>query len=312
MYVTTGICSTSDRKRLAASISLLVPARVLDRGADDLAERPPVLHPAGCELGARCAVDLDHADRAVGRGEREDEEGGRPQRPARADDRELRRVVGERPLGPAPAQRDEPPRAVVQEPDPGLAAGQLGSMGRERPRDLVELERRREVTGKLEQGLLTAGGRHLALPIGRAAAVLERMPASERRGAPEAPKHGRPARSPSARRGTSGRWEACGGSSRRSRNRRSGSPRAPRAPRTSCRSQRRLQCSSHDPRVELLPSTASLAAGRPAALPRTGGSALPHSLLGGLVVGVRPGGVVGDVDDAVHLRDHLEDRDSMP
>ena len=232
---------------------LLVPARVLDRGADDLAKRPPVLHPAGCKLGGRCAVDLDHADGAVGSGQRKDEEGGRPKRPARADDRELRRVVGERPLGAALAHGDEPPRAVVHEPDEGLAAGQLGSAGRERPRDLVELERRREVTGKLEQGLLTAGGHHLAFPIGRAAAVLERMPASGRRGAPEAPKRVRPARSPSARRGTSGRWEACGGSSRRTRNRRSGSPRAPRAPRTSCRSQRRLQCSSHDPRVELLP-----------------------------------------------------------
>ena len=153
---------------------LLVPARVLDRRADDLAERAPVLHPARCELGRRRAVDLDDADRAVGCGEREDEEGRSPKRPARADDRQLRGVIVERPLGHGLAQRDQPPWAVAQEPDPGLAAGQLRSMGRECPGDLVELERRREVTGKLEQRLLTAGGRHLALPIGQAAAALER------------------------------------------------------------------------------------------------------------------------------------------
>jgi hypothetical protein len=58
-----------------------------------------------------------------------------------------------------------------------------------------------------------------------------------------------------------------------------------RAPRPSCRSQRRLQCSYHDPRSSTA-LKASLAAGRASALPRTGGSELPRSLLG---AGVREG-----------------------
>ena len=127
-------------------------------------------------------------------------------------------LVLERALGLAAGQRHEPPRPVMQEPDPGVAAGQARSMRRERPGDLVELDSRRQVAGELEQRVLTTGGRHLTHPIGRAAAALERTRLSERRGGAEAPTSEPRATLPSARRGTSGRPAAPAGSSRRRRN----------------------------------------------------------------------------------------------
>jgi hypothetical protein len=47
-------------------------------------------------------------------------------------------------------------------------------VGREPARDLGDFERRGEIAGELVQGMLTAGGGHLRLPIGASRAGLER------------------------------------------------------------------------------------------------------------------------------------------
>ena len=186
----------------------LVAAGDLDRRADRLAQRPPELHAAGGELRGGRAVHLDDADCALGGGEGKDEERRRAKRPPRADHRQFRRVVRERPLGGAAAQRDEPPGTLCEEPDPGLAAGQRGGAGGEPARDLVELKGRREVAAELEKRVLTAGGGHLTIPIGATRPALERTGVTGRRAGPAAPATWPPARRPSPRRGTSGMPEA--------------------------------------------------------------------------------------------------------